>query len=174
MGGRIGLYLSVYCAERFDKIVIESASPGLKTTDERQNRINQDKLTAEKLLSQRLDEFLKFWYNQPLFSTLDKSTPEFRNILQKRMNNDPQKLKLSLEKIGLGQQPSLWEKLSQIKSDILLIVGQKDSKFQEIANKMKAGCHSMNLEIIADTGHNVHFEQPEKYIEVVNKFLKNK
>ena len=174
MGGRIGLYLAVYYPERFDKIVIESASPGLKTDTERQNRIEQDKLIAEKLLSQSINEFLEFWYNQPVISSLDKSTPKFHDMLQKRMKNDPQKLKVSLEQTGLGQQPSLWEKLAQIKSDILLIVGQKDSKFQTIAQAMKAGCYNMNLEIIADAGHNVHFEQPDKYIEVVNKFLKNK
>ena len=42
MGGRLALYLVCYFPERFRRVVLESASPGLKTVNERQERVKKD------------------------------------------------------------------------------------------------------------------------------------
>lgn len=174
MGGRLAFYLVVNYHENFDKVVIESATPGLKTKAEREQRILHDKKISEKLLTSSFPKFIDDWYSLPLFQTMDKSSPAFTQLLKRRLQNDPEKLALSLQMMGTGIMPSLWSEFEKIKSDILLIVGQKDSKFCNIASEASKLTPKVCLEIIKDAGHNVHFDQKNKFVESVNKFLLNK
>lgn len=171
MGGRLGFYLAVNYPETFKRVVLESATPGLKTGAQRQQRRLHDKIIAGNILSLPLSKFIDDWYSEPIFQTMDKSSDEFSELLKRRYQNNPEKLALSLKMMGAGAMPSLWADLDKIKSDILLIVGKKDSKF------CKTACEVLNLiphaclETVKDAGHNVHFEQKNKFVELVNKFL---
>ena len=171
MGGRLALYLAVSFPERFERIVLESASPGLKTEQERRMRIAHDRQLAERLRSEPLEEFLAAWYRQPLFDSLRSDKRRFEKLLAGRLDNDPAGLALSLEHIGTGVQPSLWEELSRIRQPLLLIVGEKDSKFVDIAHEMAARLPDATVEIVSGTGHNVHFENADKYTGIIKSFL---
>ena len=78
---------------------------------------------------------------------------------------------LSLLHMGTGVQPSLWKELKKIKSPTLLLAGDLDIKFKAIAKEMVVLIPGANLSIIPDAGHNVHFEMPDIYSEVVKNFL---
>ncbi len=171
MGGRLGFYLAVNYPEIFKKVVLESATPGLKTEAQKQQRRLHDKIVAENIFSLPFSKFIDDWYSQPLFLTMGKSSDKFSELLKRRYQNDPGKLALSLKMMGTGAMPSLWADLDKIKSDILLIVGRKDSKFcktaDEVSKLIPCACH----EIVNDAGHNVHFEQKNQFVEIVSKFL---
>lgn len=171
MGSRLALYLAVNHADRFDHVVIESGSPGLKTEAEREERRRRDAELARDLTSGPLDNFLDRWYNQPLFATLDQTGESFRLMRERRLTNTPEGLALSLEHMGTGAQPSLWEALSSVLSRVLFIAGEKDRKFYRLAAEMAHLCPHGELAIIAGAGHNVHVEQPELYRAQVVPFL---
>jgi 2-succinyl-6-hydroxy-2,4-cyclohexadiene-1-carboxylate synthase len=173
MGGRLAFYMAVHFPKTCDKVIIESASPGLKTKNERSVRVEHDAKVIERLLKTPFNDFLTHWYDQPLFSTMDKSSWAFRELIERRLLNDPHLLARSLYNMGTGAQPSLWSHLGSIESQLLLIVGERDAKFKNIADQVKVSRPATQTAIIDDAGHNVHFESPEKYIEQVSLFLKS-
>lgn len=171
MGGRLALYLAVHYPARFRRIVLESSSPGLDTEAERKARIVADDALAERMLAQPAEQFYREWFAQPLFASMSTQPARLERLIARRMDNDPKGLALSLKNMGTGAQPSLWNELSKIESSLLLIAGEKDSKFCGVGREMVKRCPGATLEIVPDAGHNVHFERPREYAELVREFL---
>ncbi len=169
MGGRLALYLALTYPDRFPKVVIESGSPGLKTARERSQRIQHDHELANRLEAD-FQQFLRDWYNMPLFRSF-AAHPNFEQIVQERAKNNPLELARSLREMGTGMQPSLWKTLESHRQPILLIVGECDRKFIEINQEMAALCPTAELVIVSDCGHNVHFEKPEEFVDRLQHFL---
>ena len=159
MGGRLALYLALRFPERFPKAIVESGSPGLKTEQERSQRLKRDFELADQLET-NFSQFLSKWYEQPLFQSI-KQHPRFNQMIEQRSQNDPVQLARSLREMSTGAQPSLWEELSAHQNPLLLIVGECDRKFIEINREIASICPTAELAIIPDAGHNVHFENPE-------------
>jgi 2-succinyl-6-hydroxy-2,4-cyclohexadiene-1-carboxylate synthase len=170
MGGRLALYLTLYFPQRFSKIVLESASPGLKSQGDRVERIQGDFDLAKKLEESNFSIFLDSWYNQPLFSSL-KNNANFESLKQTRLHNNPLELAKSLRNLSTGCQPSLWNKLENNKNPLLLLVGESDTKFIAINSEMARLCPFAQLEIVSHCGHNIHFEDPKTFVENVQNFL---
>ena len=169
MGGRLALYMTLYFPDRFDKVVLESASPGLKTEKDRSHRIQSDLHLAQKLENSNLKDFLYNWYDRPLFQSLKKS-PNFDRLLEARLANNPIELAKSLRNMGTGNQPSLWAQLAQNQIPLLLLVGEYDDKFTTINTKIANLCPAASLKIVPKSGHNIHFENTDEFVEVVRQF----
>ncbi len=169
MGGRLALYMTLHFPERFEKVVLESASPGLKSEKDRSHRIQSDSQTAQNLENSNIKDFILNWYDRPLFKSLKKS-PQFNQLIDTRLANNPLELAKSLRNLGTGNQPSLWEKLTQNQIPILLLAGEDDHKFQSINAEIASLCPAANLAIIPKAGHNIHFENIDKFVEVVRQF----
>lgn len=174
MGGRLGLYLTLHFPERFDKVVLESASPGLATEKARLERIQKDEQIARKLTRSISPEdfraFLLNWYNQPIFGSI-KNHPNFDRMLESRLENHPLELAKSLRLMGTGSQPSLWEKLEANKNPLLLLVGENDEKFLNINQRMAQVCKSANLTVIRNAAHNIHLENTRDFVISIQEFL---
>ena len=170
MGGRLALYLALHFPQYFRKVVLESASPGLKTAAQRTQRINQDFTLAQQLESTDFQLFLTRWYDNPLFASLKKNL-QFPELLAKRLNNNPLELARSLRNLSTGLQPSLWEKLPDNKIPMLLLAGKLDRKFVEINTEMADSCDRVQLTIVAGCGHNIHFENPIQFTNIIRDFL---
>jgi 2-succinyl-6-hydroxy-2,4-cyclohexadiene-1-carboxylate synthase len=173
MGGRVALYLTIHFPKYFSKVVLESASAGLRTDMERSDRLARDQQLADKLENLEISDFRLFlenWYQQKIFGNL-RSHSNFPQLLEQRLQNPPIELAKSLRDLGTGRQPSLWEKLPEIEIPLLLLVGELDAKFVQINQQMAQGCKFSQLEIIPNCGHNIHFENPDIFIEKVQTFL---
>jgi 2-succinyl-6-hydroxy-2,4-cyclohexadiene-1-carboxylate synthase len=173
MGGRVALYLTIHFPKYFYKVVLESASAGLRTDSERSDRLAKDRQLADKLENLEVAEFRLFledWYQQKIFGNL-RSHSNFPQLLVQRLQNSPIELAKSLRDLGTGRQPSLWEKLPEIEIPLLLLVGELDAKFVQINQQMAQLCKFSQLEIILNCGHNIHFENPDIFIEKVQTFL---
>lgn len=174
MGGRLGLYLTLHFPERFLKVVIESASPGLATDKERLERIKRDSQIARKLArsveKKDFAVFLANWYKQPIFGYI-KNHPEYDRMVESRLQNYPLKLEKSLLFMGTGYQPSLWDNLKEINLPLLLLAGEYDEKFININTAMANRCKFAQLKVISDAGHNIHFENTLAFVQKVRSFL---
>ena len=170
MGGRLALYLALHFPQYFSKVVLESASPGLKTQAQRTQRIAQDLKIAQQLEVTDFQLFLTKWYCNPLFASL-KQHPQFPKLLAKRLQNNPLELARSLRNLSTGLQPSLWKKLPDNKVPMLLLAGELDHKFMEINTEMADLCDRIQLTIVAGCGHNIHFENPAQFASIVRDFL---
>ena len=166
MGGRLALYLTVHFPQYFQGVILESASPGLKTQLECDRRIKQDYKLAKRLESQDFALFLQQWYSNPLFSSFIRH-PNYDTAIAERLNNNPFKLAKSLRFMGLGMQPSLWNDLPSIKVPILLLVGSLDPKFVAINREVASLSPQAKLYIVKDVGHNIHFERPAELVRLI-------
>lgn len=171
MGGRLGLYLLLNHSERFERAIIESASPGLQSESERKDRRQHDRTLAERVLNEEFSAFLAYWYAQPSFASLDRSGPRYEAMLDRRLKQSPEGLARSLELMGTGAQPSLWEQLPSLKVPTLFVAGSVDAKFSDLAERMASLCGSTRSAIIPNAGHVAHFEEPDRFCELAVNFL---
>ncbi|MCZ2099122.1 MAG: 2-succinyl-6-hydroxy-2,4-cyclohexadiene-1-carboxylate synthase [Anaerolineae bacterium] len=158
MGGRLALYTALAYPQRISRLILESASPGLRTEAERAARIEQDEALAWRIERDGIAAFADYWTNLPLFST---QSPELRERLRaQRLDNNPTGLANSLRGMGTGAQPSFWERLPMLNLPVLLLCGALDTKFAAINREMQALLPRASLVIVPDAGHTVHAEQP--------------
>jgi 2-succinyl-6-hydroxy-2,4-cyclohexadiene-1-carboxylate synthase len=174
MGGRLALYLAVHHPDRFQRVMLESASPGLQNGEERMQRQQHDEALADRLESMPEAEFSQFvseWYEQPMFATLKQDPGRFYQLIARRRHNRPKSLSAALRGMGVGVQSSLWENLPDYRVPTLLITGEADHKFRQVAEKMCEACPAMALHVMAGCGHNVHYENPSGYTMLLRSFL---
>jgi 2-succinyl-6-hydroxy-2,4-cyclohexadiene-1-carboxylate synthase len=79
----------------------------------------------------------------------------------------------SLRGSGTGKMKPLYEYLKNIRAKVLLITGELDTKFTDINSGMGKLFPNAKHEIIKNAGHNTHLEEPERFIGILNDFLKN-
>lgn len=170
MGGRLALHLAATYPGIFYKVVLESSSPGLKSKAERIHRWQHDSHLAQELESNPLPIFLDTWYQQPIFNSLSKHAA-FSNLKRERLEQDGKQLAYALRAMSIGRQKPLWNKLGKIKLPILLITGELDFKFSKIMKEMYQLLPQAELQIVDKCGHNVHFENPDKFMKLVRKFF---
>lgn len=173
LGGRVALYLALRHPGRFSAVVIESASPGISDAHARAARGDHDVALAGQLgacvTKEALRAFLDDWYARPPFDSL---SPTQREVLAKRrLDNDPGRLAQALRAFSIGAQPDLWEDLPGLQLPTLVICGENDHKYRQIAEDMAAKSPWIAVQVMADCGHNVHFEQPAAYTTVLRGFL---
>lgn len=171
MGGRVALSFAIYHPERVRSLILESASPGLKTASEREMRQAVDEARAVKITDD-YRAFLDEWESMGLFQT-QKSLSEEASLRQRQMRESqkPEEVADSLRKYGTGVQPSYWDRLSELDMPVLLIAGGRDQKFVSINREMEKRIPRAKLEIVEDAGHNIHLESREKFDIIISEFL---
>ncbi len=172
MGGRVALSLAVTEPGRVRSLIIESSSPGLAETTERQARIVADETLADMIESEGIEAFVNLWERLPLFASQAALPSEIQNALrQQRLQNNPAGLANSLRGMGVGRQESLWRLLPSIDVPTFLIAGELDSKYCKISQEMLGAMPRARLAIIQKAGHAVHLEQPRAFDRTVLQFL---
>jgi len=146
MGGRLALYMAV-------------------------QRQEHDNALADRLQREPLEDFLHWWYRQPLFATLSADPLRLQKIVQRRRRQDAQQLARSLRMMGSGIQPPLWDDLPGIACPTHLIVGENDRKFRQIARRMTERNNRFTSNVIEGAGHNTHEECPELFTAALKRLL---
>lgn len=174
MGGRVALAFALEYPNMVNQLILESASPGLKTHKEKQDRIVADEKLAERIEVEGMEMFIDFWQDIPLFLSQKKLTEHKQySIRQERLQQSSIGLANSLKGIGTGQQPSYWATLDQLKMPVLMITGELDQKFNLIAQQMKNSIISAEHVQVSAVGHAIHVENPVQFATIIKKQLKN-
>lgn len=172
MGGRVALATSILYPSRIKSLILESSSPGLRTSEERIARRNSDELLARRIEQDGIEAFINYWESIPLFAS-QKALPNEKQqaIRKQRLVNNPVGLANSLRGMGTGSQPSYWARLNEIKFPLLLLCGELDEKFCRIAEEMCSSIQNAKMEKIKEAGHAIHVEQPQFFGKIINEFV---
>jgi 2-succinyl-6-hydroxy-2,4-cyclohexadiene-1-carboxylate synthase len=172
MGGRVALALAAVHPGCVRRLILESASPGIFDEQERLARQLADEDLAKRILRDGLDEFIAHWERLPMWAS-QVNLPEVDRERQRqvRLSHTAPGLAANLQATGTGAQPSYWERLADVTKPTLLIAGNLDHKFGQIAAMMHEELPDARLVVVAIAGHAVHLEQPDRYAQVVLDFL---
>jgi 2-succinyl-6-hydroxy-2,4-cyclohexadiene-1-carboxylate synthase len=171
MGGRLALYLATHWGLVCSKLIVESATSGIQGEADRLTRQHVDEKRARDLEQGRFEEFLQTWYRQPLFATLAEDPDKLERIIQQRRLNDPTELARVLRGMGAGAQPPLWSHLPGLTIPVLVMAGERDSNYVNIAGAMARLLGHAVVEIVSGAGHNVHVENCRAVVERIKHFL---
>lgn len=170
LGGRVALDYSAHFPEQVKALILESASPGLRSQEEREQRLLQDQQLAERLCSQNYQQFLIQWYQLPLFGKLAQH-PDFAQLLQRRQRQKPETLAEVLLGLSPAQQHNYWPWLAQNPMPLLCLVGQQDQKYLQIAQQI-VHSHPQTVLQVLNAAHCGHLEDPQNWLQAVKQFLK--
>ncbi|MBY0413582.1 MAG: alpha/beta fold hydrolase, partial [Bdellovibrionales bacterium] len=172
MGGRIALELSDTLKP--DLLILESASFGLKTDQEKIQRVNSDRaLLSDPQL--KLENFFLSWYQNPIFGKYNES-PIFKEEIKRKLitpNESKSEWQKSLEFFSPGLTPDLLaDNLLKLKKQkIIGIVGQQDRKYVEHYQDIKSELSSLLVYEIENAGHNPHKTHKLKIKEILDRLL---
>lgn len=174
MGGRTALTFAMMYPELINKLVLESASPGLESKNDAHERAAKDKNLAERLKNEGIESFVGLWENIPLFDTQKKLPLSTRlKIKQERLSQKEEGLAMSLTSMGTGVQPTWWDRLSTFTRPVLLLAGEADHKFINVNKRMSDRFPNSSFVIVKNAGHAIHVEQSEIFGKIVSEFLKD-
>lgn len=169
MGGRVALYFALFHPERVRRLVLESASPGLRSAEERAERRFLDDQRARRIESD-FDAFLDDWYRQPLFASLSRHGL-VEDMVRTRRRNDPVEVARALRGLSPGEQPSLWNRLPDLDVPTLVLTGALDDKYRVITEKTAQRVPNARRIVVPKAGHNVHAERSQAYLVQLGRFL---
>jgi len=171
MGARLALHVARRAPERIASLVLESGSPGLAATGEREDRRVADERWARMLEREGIRVFQGRWSAQPLFESQRRLPAAVRRrIARERIGQNPRGLAASLRGAGTGSQESLWEDLDRLRMPTLLVVGDLDQKFQGVGLAMVRRLENARLVTMANCGHAPHLEAPRSFWSEVAAF----
>ena len=166
MGGRLALYLGLYYPDRFSSLILESASAGLVTEEEREERRIRDNILADKIEANGITWFVDYWEQLSLWESQKTLAQEILETQRsQRLQNNPEGLANSLRGMGKGVQPNLWDMLPNLTLPIHLIVGEYDTKFLQINHEMAQQIPNVTMAMIKGAGHTAHLENPFEFIK---------
>jgi len=172
MGGRVALNFAIAKPNMVNGLILESTSAGIKNGKEKEARKKSDEELASYLENNTIEDFSAMWLEQELFGTLRRfSNDRLKHIKQDKAKNSKIGLVNSLRGFGTGVMPYLAPELVKLKIPVFLITGGLDDKFTQINLNLKKSLPSAKHKIISTSGHNVHLEEPKKFVEAVNSFL---
>lgn len=171
LGGRLALEFSkIY---KLDGLILESAHFGLKNESEKHKRLEEDKKLAKKLSSIKTEpEFSKYldaWYELELFGDL-KTHSSYPELFKRRLSNSPTKLADALLAFSPSIQNSTVSDIENLKIPWAYLAGSKDERYAKQAKEL-VGQNQKNIHIIKDCSHNIHVENTDTYMTIINSYL---
>jgi 2-succinyl-6-hydroxy-2,4-cyclohexadiene-1-carboxylate synthase len=173
LGGRTALQVAVRHPEAVSALILEGASPGLATEQERADRIAADERLAQ-LAERDMEEFVDYWQSIPLWASQQNNLSEASAMAlrQGRLAQRGVGMANSLRGMGTGSQTWVGDRLGEIRVPVLLTAGSLDTKYCQIAHEMAESIPDVTVQLIEDAGHAAHLERPAEFNAVVLDFLK--
>ncbi|MBM7616531.1 2-succinyl-6-hydroxy-2,4-cyclohexadiene-1-carboxylate synthase [Weissella uvarum] len=169
MGARLALAYALAHPEDIQLLVLESGTPGLADADERQARQLADEKKAHRVLESGMEAFINEWEQLPMFASQQQLPATQRAFMHaQRVAQQPENVAASLREFGTGAMPNLWPQLRALDVATVLINGALDKKFLCITQNMLLHLPQAHDVQIPEAGHNVHFEAPMMFTQVLN------
>jgi 2-succinyl-6-hydroxy-2,4-cyclohexadiene-1-carboxylate synthase len=169
MGGRVALTFALAHPERLSSLVLESAGVGLRGEAERAAAAARDAVLAERLRTERIEAFVDYWEELPIFATQKELPPEQRaRVRAERCACDPHGLALLVEAAGQHTMPDLRPRLCEITVPMLYLAGQRDVRYRMLSEELET-TYGVTVQRF-DTGHDIHLEDHAAFVAALCRF----
>jgi 2-succinyl-6-hydroxy-2,4-cyclohexadiene-1-carboxylate synthase len=173
MGARLALGMALEHPDQFDGLVLISGNPGLESQEARDQRQRADEQVARRIEDGNLKAFLEQWYQADVFSGLPEAP---RNAeIERKLIRDSSDWPAILRTNSVSQQPNFWPRLNELSMPVVVVAGERDEKYKEIAIRFERGASrkSVASKVIPDCGHIMHREQPQALIRIIRDLLES-
>jgi 2-succinyl-6-hydroxy-2,4-cyclohexadiene-1-carboxylate synthase len=150
------------------RLVLVSATAGIAEDAERAGRREADDALANTIERHGVEAFIERWLAQPLFAGLEPRAADH----EERLRNTAEGLAASLRMAGTGTQDPLWARLPELTMPVLVLVGERDTKFIDIGRQLAAGIPRATFAMVPGAGHAAHLEQPGVVASIIADFLR--
>jgi 2-succinyl-6-hydroxy-2,4-cyclohexadiene-1-carboxylate synthase len=160
MGARLCLRLALDRPAVVERLVVMSGTAGIATPGRRRARREADEQLARDAERDGVEVFLERWLDQRLFETLPRNAAQLEI---RRRGYTVGRLTHQLRTLGQGTQEPLWERLGSLEMPVLLMCGQWDRTYGDIANRMAAQIgDNAEVVVVAKAGHALNLERPKE------------
>jgi len=164
LGGRIGLRLLEARPDLFDHYVFVSTHSGLSSEVDKESRLVSDQKWIDQLQQGSWDDFMAQWNNQDVLKN-SQVAPRPESAYKK------DRLTTALLDYSLGKQKDYSSLLAQHQDRITWVVGDKDTKFLNLAEDLKQKKILLDYKRIS-SGHRILFDNPEGLSKIMESVLK--
>ena len=167
LGGRIAQYYALQARVKIGHlkaIILEGANLGLQSEQEKQIRLTNDKMWAERFFHEKPEIVLEDWYQQPVFSHLNEQ--QRKALIEKRKANSGAHIGHMLLATSLAKQPDFREKVRSSLLPFFYFCGERDQKFRQMAED-----NQLDLTLIPHAGHNAHLENSTYFAKKIEDII---
>ena len=170
-GGRMALLATLQDPMLVDRLILVSASPGIRGEERRAERRARDEVLARRIEAVGIDVFLDEWLTGPATGTghLDEAIRRRDRLV--RMDNTSTGLAAALRGIGQGSQPYVGDRVGTLTVPLLTVSGHNDTQYDRLAAAMASDAPDGIHRSIRNAGHNVLLDAPDELASVVLEFL---
>jgi 2-succinyl-6-hydroxy-2,4-cyclohexadiene-1-carboxylate synthase len=167
LGGRLVLHALLRKPELWDAAVVISAHPGLKSSEEKEQRRKTDEQWARRFEEESWNTLMHDWNDRDVFKSdrfhFQRSEKDFsRQMLAK-----------ALREWSLGNQKYLFPEIRELPMPICWMVGALDKAYaSSVSAESIAGCHPQScVRVIPQAGHRAPWEKSEVFRDYLSIFL---
>lgn len=165
LGGRLALHALLDQPSKWKKAIIISAHTGLLSEQEKSERRAIDAEWGALALTLEWPEFLKKWNSQQILPPAELPS-------RAKLKPFQQQVARSFIDWSTGAQENLLPRLHEIKTEVLWITGEQDTKFTKVAAAACEQLPNATHSIVKNVGHRVPWEAHDIFYQMVNEFIK--
>jgi 2-succinyl-6-hydroxy-2,4-cyclohexadiene-1-carboxylate synthase len=174
MGGRACLHVALAHPSAVERLVLLGATAGIDDPAERNARRHRDELLATRIEAIGVARFVDEWLAQPMFEHVPPDAGGGADA--RTRDNTVDGLAGALRLAGTGAQEPLWDRVHElgvVGIPTLVLAGELDGKFKVLARRLADAIGpSARTEWVPGAGHAAHLEQPEAFVTIVRRFLR--
>lgn len=174
MGGRLCLRGALDEPGLVRGLVLVSASAGISDEAARVRRAEADDELAAEVRRLGVEEFVRRWLAQPMFSTLGAlGAPGYgdEEVSRRAAGASAERLEHQLRVLGQGAHQSMWARLRELRVPTAVVTGRDDLKYEAIGDAMAASVPAC-IRVHLDGGHALPLEQPAAVAEVLTDMFR--
>lgn len=170
-GARLAIAVTAAHPDAVSGLVLVSGSPGLDDEAERSARRASDEALAASIRSGGVEAFIDEWTDGGITSTRHRSEDDRRTDRERRLVNTADGLARALTGYGQGVFPSQWSVLPRIAVPVLLVAGERDRRYVDLAASMASSFPHATVAVVEGAGHDVVADRPVSVGSLVSAFL---